>query len=159
MGGGDALFTCQVGDGARELQDPVIGASGESHLAHGRAEQRLSGIVQRCVLAQLLRSHVSIRQQTAAGEARCLDLARPLHALPDGSGELARTAIGKLLVGNAGDFEVDVDAVQQGSADPLLVATNGARGARAGTPRVAMVAAGTSMQVAIKVRSSIGLTS
>ena len=39
------------------FKHPVVGAGRESHLAHGRAEQRLGGVVEGGVLAQLLRSH------------------------------------------------------------------------------------------------------
>ena len=49
-----------------------------------------------------------------------MDLAGSLHPLPDDRGSFSGTAIGELLMGDAGDLEVDIDAVQQRAADPLL---------------------------------------
>jgi len=95
----------------------------EPHLAHGRAEQRLGGVVEGGMLAQFLGTHVGVGQECGAGEARRLDLARTGHPLLDGRRGLTRPAIRELLVGDARHLEMDVDAVQQRSADPLLVAT------------------------------------
>ena len=80
-----------------------------------------------------------------------LDLARAFDALLDGRGELARTAIRQLLVGDARHVEMDVDAVQQRPTDPLLIAADRSRGAGAGAARVAEVPAGTPVQIVIMV--------
>ena len=108
------------------------------------------------MLAQLFGTHVGIRQQRAAGEPRRLDLPGAGDALLDGRGEFTRPAIRQLLVGNAGDVEMDVDAVQQRSTDPLLIAADRPRSAGAGTSRIAKVAARTTVQKVIKARSLNG---
>jgi hypothetical protein len=57
VGRGDLLRGGEIGDGEGQLQDPVVGAGREPLLAHGRAQQRLGGVVEGGVLTQLLRSH------------------------------------------------------------------------------------------------------
>jgi hypothetical protein len=117
---GDLVFGGEIGDGARQLQHPVVSAGGESHLAHSRTEQRLGGIVEGGILAQLLGTHVGVGQECGAGEAPRLDLPRTGDALLDGRGSLTRPPIRKLLVRDARHVEMDVDAVQQWPTDPLL---------------------------------------
>ena len=87
---------------------------------HRRTEQRLGGIVERGVLAQLFGTHVGVGQERGAGEPGRLDLAGACDALLDGRRGLARAAIRQLLMGNARHIEMDVDAVQQRPADSLL---------------------------------------
>jgi hypothetical protein len=117
---GDLLFGGEIGDGAGQLEHPVVGARRESHLTHSRTEQRLGGIVEGGMLAQLLRPHVGVGQQGGAGEAPRLDLPRAGDALLNGRGGLTRPPIRELLVRDARHVEMDVDAVQQGATDPLL---------------------------------------
>ena len=74
----------------------------EAHLAHGRAEQRLGGVVEGGVLPQLFGAHVGIRQQRGAGEPLGLDLPRAVDALLNDRGALTRPAIRQLLVGIRG---------------------------------------------------------
>ena len=69
---------------------------------HGRPEQRLGGIVERGMLAQLHGTHVGVGQQRRAGEARRLDRSRAGNPLLNGRRELARTAMRELLVGMHG---------------------------------------------------------
>ena len=76
----------------------------------------------RAALAQLLGIHVGVRQQGGVGKSLGLARSRAFDALLDGRGELTRTAARQLLVGDAGDVEMDVDAVQQRANDPPLVA-------------------------------------
>jgi hypothetical protein len=54
---GDLLHSGEIGDGAGQLQDPVVGAGRKPHLGHGRAEQGLGGVVEGGVLTQVLWSH------------------------------------------------------------------------------------------------------
>jgi hypothetical protein len=53
---GDLLLGGEIGDGAGQLQHPVVGAGREPHLAHGCAEHGLGGVVEGGMRAQLLRS-------------------------------------------------------------------------------------------------------
>jgi hypothetical protein len=64
-----------------------------------------------------------------------------LDALLIGPRGLARMAIRELLVGDARHVEMDVDAVQQRPADPLLIATDRSRGTGAGAPGIVKRAA------------------
>ena len=60
VGCGDAFLGGEIGDGAGQFEHPVIGAGGETHLAHGRPEQRFTRVVEGGVGAKLLRSHVGV---------------------------------------------------------------------------------------------------
>jgi hypothetical protein len=96
-------------------------------------------------LAHLFRPHIRVGEGCGAGEAAGLQLAGPLHPLTDRGGGLAGAAFGELLVRDARDIEVDVDAVQERAADALLVAGDGAGGAGAGTAWIAVVATGATV--------------
>jgi hypothetical protein len=117
---GDLLLGREVGDRARQFQHPVVGAGGEPHLAHGRAEQCLGGVVEGGLLAQLFRTHVGVGQQCRTGEPRRLDGSCAFDALLDGPGELPWTTVRQLLVGDARHVQMDVDAVQQRPTNSLL---------------------------------------
>ena len=67
----------------------------------------------------------------------------------NGVGGLGWPSIGKFLVIDAGDFDVDVDAVEEGAADAFLVAGDGGGGAAALFDGVAVEAAGTPVRVAV----------
>jgi hypothetical protein len=58
----------------------------------------------------------------------------PLHSgqIGEGAGQLEHPVVGELLMRDTRYFEVDVDAVEQGSADPLPVAADRPRGTGAG---------------------------
>src|SRR5690348_10768903 len=60
-----------------------------------------------------------------------LPLARRLHPRAHDLGALALAPVGQLLVLHARHLHVDVDAIQQRTADALLVAGDGAGGAGA----------------------------
>jgi hypothetical protein len=61
-----------------------------------------------------------------------LALAGDFDAAADGPGCFALALVGELVVGDAGDFDMNVNAVEQGAGDALLVAGDvggGLRGA------------------------------
>ena len=103
----------EVGDGAGEFDDAVVGAGGEVHLAGGGAHQLLARRVERAVLAHLARAHVRVRELARAGEAGALPRAGRFDARPHRRGGFRRADGGQLLVGDARHVEVDVDAVEQ----------------------------------------------
>src|SRR5436305_678810 len=84
VGGADLVRGGEVGDGAGEFDDAVMGAGGEVHLAGGGAHQLLARRVQWAVLAYLARPHVRVRDARCLGEAGALPHTGGLDARPDG---------------------------------------------------------------------------
>ena len=77
------------------------------------------------------------------GEPGRLPRPRRLDPRPDRRRWLAAALVAELLERDARDLDVDVDAVEQRAGEPLLVAADDHRAARAGVLRVAAVAART----------------
>ena len=137
----DGVAAVEVGDGAGELEDAVKGAGAELELGHRRLHERFARLVELAVLAHLGRSHVGVglvQQAPVAlrregifgqglGEAVALDGAGGLDASANGAAGLAEAVGEELVVIDAGDVDVDVDAVEEGAGDALLVAGDGSR--------------------------------
>ena len=137
----DGVAAVEVGDGAGELEDAVKGAGAELELRHRRLDQRLPRLVELAVLAHLGRSHVGVGlfQQVAVAlrresilrqglrQAVALDGVGGLDAGADGAAGFAEAVGEELVVVDAGDVDVDVDAVEEGAGDALLVASDGSR--------------------------------
>ena len=154
----DDLSVVQVGDRAGELQDAVKGAGAQLQLAHGRFDQRLAALVQLAELPHLGWPHVRVaRQQYTTSSSICrpssvvrrrsgqplpLHTPRPLHPLPDSRARLAQPFAGQLVVVDARHVDVDVDTVEEGARDALLIAGDHACAARAFLLAVAVIAAG-----------------
>ncbi len=150
MGGGDFVGGGEVGDGAGEFDDAVMGAGGEVHLTGGGAHQLLARRVERAVLAYLAGAHVGVRDARRARKAGALAGAGRFDAPTHGGRGFRRADGGQLLVGDARHVEMDVNAVEQGAADPLRVAADLLVRAGAGALAVARVAARASVQLAIR---------
>jgi hypothetical protein len=72
------------------------------------------------------------------------------HAAPRLGRRFRLALAGQLLVLDAWDLDVDVNADQERAADALLVTGDGARRARTRPRRVAVVAAGAPMRLTIE---------
>lgn len=137
---GDGLAPAEVGDGARQAQDPVVGARRQVELVDGTLQQALVGRYERAVARQL----AGAEQRIGFAGARELALARGDHALAHGGAGLAR----RRVVGQRGGrlarhLDLDVDAVQQRAGDPAAIARHQVRRAAAAAGGIAGVAAGT----------------
>ena len=141
MVGLDRIAAVEVGDGAGELEDAMKGAGAELELRHRRLDQRLPRLVELAVLPHLGRSHVGVGlfQQVAVAlrresilrqglrQAVALDGVGGLDAGADGAAGFAEAVGQELVVVDAGDVNVDVNAVEEGAGDALLVAGNSSR--------------------------------
>jgi hypothetical protein len=128
----DAGSAGQVGDGAGELEHPVVGAGRELELAHGRFHQALAGVVQAAPAPDLGRAHLAVGAQPAAGEALRLELPGRDHALADALRRLAAALAGQLVILDLRHLDVDIDPIEQRPRQTLLVAADRRRGAGAG---------------------------
>ena len=88
-----------------------------------------------------LRAHLRVVDDGGAGEAGVLDEAGAGDAGADGGGGFAGAGGEEFLLAQAGDFDVDVQPVEDGAADARLVFRHGVLRAGAGARHVAQVAA------------------
>ena len=61
------LRSTEVGEGAGDFQDPVVGAGGEVHLVHGWFEVALAFRVERAEFAHGFRAHGGVGGDAFAG--------------------------------------------------------------------------------------------
>jgi hypothetical protein len=112
----------EVGDGAADAEDFVVGSGGEAHFFHGRFQQRFRVGFQLAVFADLRRSHPTVQTQRVLAEAALLHFSCGvhigLHLLAGGPDRL----IGQLAERDRRDFDMDVQAIQQRAADSADVA-------------------------------------
>jgi len=109
VGDVDALVAGKVGDGARHLQDAVIGASAESETVHGSFHQVLAVFVDVAPLAEQLLVHLCVAVDALIVlVALFLNLAGGDDALTDDGAGLAEFLVGKGGVGQGSDFDVQV---------------------------------------------------
>jgi len=148
----DLLTPGQIRDGARQLEDAVIGARRQVQLRHGRAHQGLALIVHLTELPHLGHAHVGVADDVRSPvdslirrhtKSSILYLPRRLDAPSNRLAGLAEAVAAQLVVVHARHFDVDVDAVEQWSRDALLVFRDHRRRTGAGLLAVAIVAAWT----------------
>ena len=121
----DHFAAGEVGDGASKFEDAMIGAGGEVELLRSSFEQFFTRGIYFAEIAHFGGSHFGVAGQFGAGEALELAFAGGLDAATDGGGVLDLAFVGEFFVIDAGDFDVDVDAVKEGAADAFLVAGDG----------------------------------
>lgn len=138
----DVLRATEIGQGAGDLEDTVVGAGGEVHLAHGMLHVAVAHVVELAVLLHLARAHGGIGAGLASLEAALLDLAGLHHAGADGLRFLATAGGGKLAVLDQGDIHVEVDAVEQWAGDAAPVVLDLPGRAAALPPTISIVATG-----------------
>ena len=83
VGRGGGVGAGQVGDGARDLEDAVVGARGEVQLFHGLLQEPAEGGVGSAVRADLRMRHAGVDGGARAGEAGALAEAGGLDARAD----------------------------------------------------------------------------
>src|SRR5215471_1197729 len=138
--------SAQIGDGARDFQNAIVRAGGKSHPADGHFERSLARVVERANFSNAGRWHPGIVE--AAG---LLDRARLQDAPSDIGGGFGIGIGPQLLERDRRHFDVDIDAVQQGTADLAEVLLDLPRRAAALARGVAVEAALAPVQIAIGV--------
>src|SRR5262249_31115711 len=105
----DAVFTGEVGDGAGELEDPVVGPRRETEAADGKLEQLLRLRLDLAEGLHLPAVHRGVDEDGAALEAPRLDVTRGGHPGADLAARLALSGRQQLVLLEARDLDVDVD--------------------------------------------------
>lgn len=117
VGWGDGDAAGQVGDAARDAQHAVVGARREVETGQRLFEQRGAGGVGLAVLVDL-----TVRQ-LSVGSALARQLPRTRRA-DAGGDERRRFAVGRILqvcCGQRGDFDLQIDAIEQRAGNPQAV--------------------------------------
>jgi hypothetical protein len=110
------------------------------------AHQRHAGVVELAMDAHISRAHVGVAGNIGAMEAVTLALAGGFDPVADGFRGFTEALVGELFVGDARDLHVDIDAVEQGPGDTLLVADDVGWGAGAFVLVVPIPAVGAGVQ-------------
>jgi hypothetical protein len=120
-----------------------VRARRQTHAAYGQLERAFAGIVQRAEFPQrALRDERVIETAHGLRRAGAIDTFAHLgrrHAVP---------AAAQLLVRHGGDFNVQVDAVQQRSGNLAEIALDDGARRTALARRIAVITAGTPVQIA-----------
>ena len=121
--GGDGGGGFEVGDGARDFEDAVVGAGAEIELVHGGAQEFQGIVVELAVDFERLAGHPGVAGDGGGSvKALLLDGAGGEDAFANGGGGLGGVLGGEFLEMDGGDFHMDVDAVEQRAGDALAVA-------------------------------------
>lgn len=79
----DGFGTVEIGDGAGDFQDAVIGAGAEIQLGHRHFDEILSGLVELAVDFEMTGGHAGVAGHFAFSETFALNCARGLHPTSD----------------------------------------------------------------------------
>lgn len=147
LGGADVFFAGEVGEGAGDFEDAVVGAGGEVEGFHGLLKEVGGVFVELAVGADLARGHGGVGEEAGgAFEAFGLDGACGDDAFADFFGFFAAGGAGEFFVFDEGDFDMEVDAIEEGAGDALAVVFDLARIATAVAFGVAEEAAGAGIE-------------
>ena len=138
----DPLRRRQIGDGSRYFEDAIIGPRRQGELLHRLLKQVAQGGINRAVCADLRVRHAGVGERAGAFEAGELMIARGLHAGADRGGGFAGFFIAEFGDGQGRGFDVQVDAVEQRTADARPVTLDLCGRTTAFVARVAEITAG-----------------
>lgn len=136
----------QIGNGAGDLEDPIVSAGGEVEIEHGALELLAGRGIEGTMLFDLAVKHAGIdaRKSVRVGmEALDLVLAGGGNALADGGGGFARRGGVELLDAEGRCFDMEIDPVEKRAGNAGAVATDLIGMATTGMTRIAEVAART----------------
>jgi hypothetical protein len=144
--GGDVGGLGEVGDGAGDFEDAVMGAGGEAHAADGQLQGAFAGVVEGADFADLAGRDFGVDE--AAGG---LEFTGGKDAGAHLGGGSAGGFGPEFLKGNGGNFDVEVNAIEQRAGD--LAEVLGDLGA--GTPAFA---GGVAVEAAFALEATSRIT-
>lgn len=114
MGEGDGVGGFEVGDGAADAADFVVGARGEAQLGHGLSEHGEGGVVERREVVEHLAAQARVGEVALSCVlAFACAHGQVAHLLGGGAGGPA----GEFAPVDGGRLDVDVDAVEEGARE------------------------------------------
>jgi len=128
MFSGDGFRAGQVGDGAGDLEHPVVGAGAEVQIGHGKLQEFEDGRFQPAVLLELARVHARVaRDLGPLFEPLLLPPSGRHHPVANLPGVLARAVARDLAKLHRGHFNVQIDPVEQRTGDAAQIILDFAR--------------------------------
>src|SRR5213592_353931 len=120
--GRDLRFSVEISDGARDFQDPIVGAGAEIQFAHRHANQFLRVLAELAVLLELTRGHARVAIYfRVAVKTFPLAFTRADHALANSSGSFFRALARDVAVFDGRHFDMQIDTVEQRPGDALTI--------------------------------------
>lgn len=141
----DAIGGGEVGDGARDFQDAIVGSRGKVELFHRLLKQIAERRVDRAMFADLRVGHPRVGSDLGARKARMLARAGGLRAFALQCRGLTGFFGAQFGQRKRGCLDMKIDPVEQRAADAGTVALNLRRRAAALVFGIAKVTAGTGM--------------
>ena len=141
------LGALEIGDGAGDLEDARVAAGGEAEALGDEFEEAVPGFVRLAMFTNEARRHLGVAVDAAVAEALFLDGAAGFDAAGDDLRGFGVGAIDEIAILHRRDFDLDVDAVEQGAGDLGAIALDDHRRAGIGVGRVGKIAAGAGMRV------------
>jgi hypothetical protein len=142
MLGGDTVGAVEVGDGARDFENAVVGARAQPHAPHRHFERALAGGIKLAQPPQIAGWNVGV-----IVAASLLNLPRRADTIAHLGGRNAAILTAQLLVSDGGHLDVQIDAVQQRAAELAQIALNDGAGAPALVRGIAVKSARASVQI------------
>lgn len=124
VGFGDGLGSFQIGNCPSDAPNLIVGASAQSQFIHGLFHEQQAGVIEGAVLLELF--------GIEAGVGRAIGMAIELFGagigdgVADGGAAGAGGFAGEIAVGDRGDFDVKVDAIEEGAGEFFEVFIAGA---------------------------------
>lgn len=146
MGALDPFRRGEIRDGPRDLEDPIVGARRQRKFLHGMLQEIAKGGFDCAVPPELGLAHSRIRRGAGMNEAKMLTGTRRLHAIAKGRGRFAGFFRTQLRQGQRWGFDMQVDPIKQGAANPRAVTLDLGRPTTAFVFRITEVAARTWMR-------------
>lgn len=139
--GFDTFGLLEIGDGAGDADDFIVGSGGESQFGDCGAHALGLDGTEGAVLPQFATAHLGVGQGLGVGEALALEFPGGGDLLADLGAAGPWRPVGEFFEGDGGDFDVDIDTIEERAADSGHVAFDLRWGAIAATARVGAVAA------------------
>jgi hypothetical protein len=140
----DTIALLQIGDGARHLENAVVGAGRQTQMVDRPLQEFFALLVDRTVAADVAGGHMGVAEQLGmAFEAGQLSLTGSVDPFAYRGGRLAGRLAHQVVEGDSGDLHVEIDPVEEGAGDTRPVALDRQRRAGAFVMGIAQIAAGT----------------
>ena len=140
--GADDLAAVEVGDGAGDLHDAVIGAGGQREAVEGRSQHTVGLVVHDADLVELSGFDAGVTPDGHALKAGSLDIPRLVDPTAYLCAEFLAALGGQVVVLDRRHLDMDVDAVQHGTGDAVEVLLHRGLGTGAVLPGMIEIPAG-----------------
>ena len=118
----DVLRAVEISDRARHLEDARVAAGGEAEALGDEFEEAVTGFIRFAMFADQARRHLRVAVDAAVAEALFLNRAAGFDTQGNDLGCFGVGTIDKIAVFDGWDFDLDVDAIEEGAGDSGTIA-------------------------------------